>query len=64
MADARSNIAIKLQTYRGKEVMQEKEHVSMYGATCATTLSLPSVINRTGRIAIVVKTVIALKESR
>ena len=41
----------------------------MNGATCATTLSLPSDINRIGRIVIAdswfgsVKTVIALKES-
>ena len=45
------------------------EHVAMNGATCATTLSLPSDINRTGRIVKAdswfgsVKTVIALKES-
>ena len=55
--------------YEGKEVMQEKEHVAVYGATCATTLNLPSDINGTGRIVIadswygIVKTVIALKES-
>ena len=67
MADARSNIAIKLETYEGKEVMQEKEHVVLYGATCAITSSLPSDINGTGRIAIAVSwfgsanTVIALK---
>ena len=69
MADARSNIAIKLEIYEGKEVMQEKEHVAMYGARCATTLSLPRDINGTGRIAIAhslfgsVNTVIALKKS-
>ena len=44
-------------------------HVDMYGATCATTLSLPGDINGPGRIAIAnswfgsVKTAIALKES-
>ena len=27
MADAGSNVAIKLETYEGKEVMQEKEYV-------------------------------------
>ena len=49
--------------------MQEKEHVAMYGATCATPLSLSSDINETGKIVIAdtwfgsVKTVIALKES-
>ena len=49
--------------------MKIKEHVAMYGATCATTLSLPSDINGTGRIVITdswfgsVKTVIALEES-
>ena len=69
MADARSNIAIKLEMCKGKEVMQEKEHVAMYCGTCATTLSLPSDINETGRFVIAdswfesVKTVIALKES-
>ena len=44
-------------------------HVAMYGATCATTLSLPSDISGPGRIAIAnswfgsVKTAIILKES-
>ena len=36
--------------YEGKEVMQEKEHVALYGATCA--MSLPSDINRTRRIGV------------
>ena len=69
MADARSNIAMKLEMYEGKEVMQEEEHVAVYGATCAITLSLPSDINGTGRIAIAdcwfgsFKTFITSKES-
>ena len=69
MADARSNIAIKLEMYEDKEVMQENEHIVMYGATSGTTLSLPSDINRTGRIVIAdswfgsVKTITILKES-
>ena len=50
MADARSNTAIKLEMYEGKEVMQEKEHVALYGATCA--MSLPSDINRARRIVV------------
>ena len=50
MSDARSNIAIKLEAFEDKEFMQEKEHVAMYVAACATTLSLPSDINRAGRI--------------
>ena len=50
MADARSNTAIKLEMYKGKEVMQEKEHVALYGATCA--MSLQSDINRARRIVV------------
>ena len=50
MADGRSNIAIKLEMYDGKEIMQEKDHVAMYGATCATTLSLRSDSSGTCRI--------------
>ena len=69
MADARSNIAVKLEMYEGREIMQEKKHVAMYGATCTTTLTLPSDTNGIGRIEMAdswfgsVKTVIALKES-
>ena len=69
MADGRSNIAIKLEMYDGKEIMQEKDHVAMYGATCATTLSLRSDSSGTWRIARAdswfgsVKTVTVLKES-
>ena len=42
MADARSNIAIKLEMHDGKETMQEKDHVAKYGASCVTTLNLPN----------------------
>ena len=52
MSDARSNIAIKLEAFEDKEFMQEKEHAAMYVAACATTLSLPSDINKAGRIII------------
>ena len=65
MACARPNIAVKLEMYEGKKVMQEKEHFAMHGAT---TLHLTSDIHGTGRIVIAnswfvsVKTAIALKE--
>ena len=69
MADARSNIAIKLiKMYEGKEVMQEKDHVAMSGATGTTTLCFTSDIHRIGIIVIAdswiesVKTAISLKE--
>ena len=69
LADARSCIAVKLELYEGKETMKEKEHVSKYGATCATTLHLTTDFHGTGRIVIAdswfgsVKTAIALKQS-
>lgn len=50
MADAMSNITTKLEIYEGKGVMQEKEHVTLCGPTCAITLILPSDIYGTGRI--------------
>ena len=49
--------------------MKEKEHVSKYGATCATTLHLATDFHGTGRIVIAdswfgsVKMAIALKQS-
>ena len=67
LADARSCIAVKLELYEGKETMKEKEHVSKYGATCATTLRLTTDFYGTKRMVIVdswfdsVKTAIALK---
>ena len=67
LAGARSCIAVKLELYEGKETMKEKEHVSKYGATCATTLRLTTDFYGTKRMVIVdswfdsVKTAIALK---
>ena len=64
VSDSRSNVV-----YEGKDVMQEKEHVSDYGATCATTLRLTESYHGTGRIVVAdswfgsVKTAIALKKS-
>ena len=52
LADARSCIAVKLELYEGKETMKEKEHVSKYGAICATTLRLTTDFHGTGRIVI------------
>ena len=52
LADARSCIAVKLELYEGKETMKEKEHVSKYGVTCATTLRLTTDFYGTGRIVI------------
>ena len=69
LADARSCIAVKLELYEGKETMKEKEHVSKYGATCATTLHLTTDFHGTGGIVIAdswfgsVKTAVALKQS-
>ena len=69
LADARSLIAVKLELYEGKETMKEKEHVSKYGATCATTLHLTTDFYGTGRIVIAdsgfgsVKMATALKQS-
>ena len=51
MADARSTTAIKCEMCKSKKVMQEKEHVAMYDATCAKILSLLCNINGTGAIA-------------
>ena len=69
LADARSLIAVKLELYEGKETMKEKEHVSKYGAICATTLRLTTDFHGTGRIVIAdswfdsVKMAIALKRN-
>ena len=69
LADARSCIAVKLELYEGKETMKEKEHVSKYGAICATTLRLTTDFHGTGRIVIAdswfdsVKMAIALTQS-
>ena len=68
MSDARSNIVIKLEMYKGKDDTALKEHIGKYGATCATTLRLTDNIHGSGRIVIAgswfgsVKTAIALKE--
>ena len=69
MADARSNIAIRvIKIYEGKGVIQEKDHVVMCGAAGTTTLCFTGDIHRTGRIVTAdswiesVKTVISLKE--
>ena len=69
LAHARSCIAVKLELYEGKETMKEKEHVSKYGATCATTLRLTTDFHGTGTIVKAdswfgsVKTATALKQS-
>ena len=70
LADALSCTAVKLKLYEGKETMKEKEHVSKYGTTCATTtLCQTTDFRRTERIVIAdssfgsVKTAIALKQS-
>ena len=69
VADTRSCIAVKLKLYEGKETMKEKEHVSNYGAKCATTLRLTTDFHGTGRIVIAdtwfdsVKMALALKQS-
>ena len=52
LADARSCIAVKLELYEGKETMKEKEYVSKYGATYATTLCLTTDFHGKGRIVI------------
>ena len=68
MADAKWNIAIKLEKYEGKKVIQGKEHVVMYVATGTTNLGLRSDIHKTWRIVIAdawfksIKTAIALKK--
>ena len=52
LADARSKLVSKLEIYEGKDRMKDKEFVSDFGATAATTLRLCHEIQGSGRVVI------------
>ena len=52
LCDGHTQIVLFLELYEGKELMQDKEHVSEYGATSATCLRLTEPWKHSGRIVI------------
>ena len=47
-----SRIVVNIELFEGKEIMAEKEHVDVYGATTATSLRLTEPWRASGRIVI------------
>ena len=52
LCDGRSYVVLHIELYEGKEYMKDKEHVTEYGATTATTLRLTDYWKNTGRIVV------------